>query len=393
MNVRSHPERNTDQDALVIQSVKAFPLSFPLSPEHVIRRGIGTPVKRDCIVVKVTAKCGLVGYGEAHHGRSPSAVAELINTSISQLVTGMDGMAISECWRAVQKRQLASHGMGAGSYIALSGLDMALWDLKAKYLGLPAYKLMGGQKKPIKAYAGGVSLGFKEDDALLEEVAQLRARGFRAIKLRFGDTPQKDINRLKIIRARHEDLAIMVDANSTYTLEDFIPIAGALHECRVTWLEEPFPAYESRNYAEARRRLQIPLAAGENHYGRPEFARLVEERCVDIIQPDLSKSGGPTEILRIAHLVSGWGLLIHPHTSATGLNQAAALHVLSAIDNPGYYEFDAAVQNPFRDVLCSPAIELDENGCVTISDAPGFGVVVHEDMFPEFPIIGGPGFI
>ncbi|MBI4254088.1 MAG: mandelate racemase/muconate lactonizing enzyme family protein, partial [Candidatus Rokubacteria bacterium] len=150
-----------------IADVKATPTSFPVPPEASVTLGIGRTVKRDAVVVKVTADDGRVGWGEAHHGRAPGAVAHLVNTTLRQLVLGQDAMDAVGVWQRVYTKQLGSHGMGAGAAIALSGVDMALWDLRGKALGAPLYRLLGGGARPIPAYAGGVSLGWQEPAKLV----------------------------------------------------------------------------------------------------------------------------------------------------------------------------------------------------------------------------------
>ncbi len=127
-----------------IVGVKAYPCSFRVAPEAQVRLGIGTTVKRDAVVVKVTTEDGLVGYGESHHGRSPGAVAHHVNTTLSQLVNGMDACDVVGVWSRIYQMQLASHGMGAATAIGMSGIDMALWDIRGKAAGWPLYRLLGG---------------------------------------------------------------------------------------------------------------------------------------------------------------------------------------------------------------------------------------------------------
>src|SRR6185369_1942515 len=155
---------------LKITAIKAFPTSFPVRPEHRVALGIGTAIKRDAVVVKVTTAGGLVGWGESHHGRAHTAVAKLIETTLTQLVLGMDASDVVGVWKKIYDKQLASHGMGAGTCLAMSGIDLALWDIRGQAAGMPLYKLLGGRKKAIPAYAGGVSLGYQPPEELLEEL-------------------------------------------------------------------------------------------------------------------------------------------------------------------------------------------------------------------------------
>jgi L-alanine-DL-glutamate epimerase-like enolase superfamily enzyme len=137
----------------------------------------------------------------------------------------------------------------------------------------------------------------------------------------------------------------------------------------------------------------LPLAAGENHYTRFEFSRLIDDGIITILQPDLSKTGGITEALRIAHLASTWKLPIHPHTSMTGLNMAASIHFLCAIDNAGYFEGDVSKANLFRDNLVTAPYQVGSDGCVRPLEKPGIGLDVDEAFLKAHPVIEGPAYV
>src|SRR6059036_3213212 len=142
-----------------------------------------------------------------------------------------------------------------------------------------------------------------------------------------------------------------------------------------------------------RRRSAVPLAAGENHYTRFEFTRVIEDRVITILQPDLSKTGGITEGLRIAAMASAWKLSVNPHTSMTGLNMAASIHFLAAIDNAGYFEADVSKGNLFRDTLVGTPYTLGKDGCVRPLEKPGVGVEVDEEFLVKHPVIEGPSYV
>jgi D-galactarolactone cycloisomerase len=379
---------------LRITDVKAFPASFPIPPADRVALGIGTAVKRDAVIVKVTTSGGVTGWGEAHHGRAHTAVAKLIDTTLKTLILNMDADNVVGVWEKMYRFQLASHGMGAGACLAMSGIDMALWDIRGKALGLPLYKLLGGSKKAIPAYAGGVSLGYQPPQKLIEEAQKSLSQGYKAIKLRVGDSPAKDIERMKAVReAFGDDLVILTDANIGYDLDDVRRVMPAMDELGIGWLEEPFPAHDYRSYREAKRFGRTPLAAGENHYTRYEFDRVIEDGAITILQPDLSKSGGITECLRIAAMGSACKLPVHPHSSMTGLNHAASIHFLAAIDNGGYFEGDVSKSNKFRDELVSNPGAIDKDGNVWPLDRPGLGLEVNEDFLKNHPPIEGPGYV
>lgn len=377
-----------------IVDIVAYPLSFPVSDAGGVRLGIGRTVKRDTVVVKVTTKSGLIGFGESHHGRAPGSIAHLVNTTLKQLVIGMDASDVSGVWARIYRMQLASHGMGAATAMAMSGIDMALWDIRAKAAGWPLYKLLGGASRAIPAYAGGISLGFQPPEGLVEEAHALVSQGYRAVKLRVGDTLSRDLERVAAVRkALGDEIDILVDANANYSVADVRRVMGGFDDQRVGWLEEPFPPHDARSYQIAARLGNTPLAAGENHYTRYEFNRLIDDRSITILQPDLSKTGGITEGLRIAAMASAWKIPVNPHTSATGINMAATIHFLAAIDNGGYFEADASKENLFRDKLTSRAYEIGGDGCVRPLDAPGIGVEIDEAFIRAHPVIEGPCYV
>ena len=379
---------------LRIVDIKAIPTSFPVDPKDSVTLGIGRAVKRDAVVVKVTTDAGIVGWGEAHHGRAPGSVAHLINNTLKQLVVGQDAHDVVGVWRKVYDKQLGSHGMGAAAAIGLSGIDQALWDIRAKAAGLPLYKLLGGRSMRIPAYAGGVSLGYQEPQALVEEARAHVAAGYRALKLRVGDSPARDLARVAAVRkALGDDMVILTDANTGYSVADVRRIMPGFEAHGVGWLEEPFPPHDHSSYAQAASFGSVPMAAGENHYTRFEFHRLIEDGVITILQPDLSKSGGVTECLRIAHLASAWKLPINPHTSMTGINMAVTIHFLCAIDNAGYFEGDVSRGNRFRDELVGTPYAIGRDGCVAPLDKPGIGVEVDEKFLEAHPVIEGPAYV
>ena len=378
-----------------IADIRAVPISFPVPADKSVTLGIGRSVKRDSVLVRVETDQGHVGWGEAHHGRCPGAIAKLIDTTLRELVLGFDAYDVAGVWARVYRMQLASHGMGAAAALALSGLDMALWDLRCQATGWPLYRLLGGSSKPIKAYAGGIALGWQEPSALAEEALRHIADGYRALKLRVGDTAARDIARVRAVRlAVGGEIDILVDANTNYTVDDVRKVMPAFEEAAIGWLEEPFPPQDRRAYQVAATLGRVPLAAGENHYTRYEFATLLEDGHVRFVQPDLSKTGGVTEAMRIAAMASAHKLTVNPHTSATAINMATTIHFLCGVDNPGYFEGDVTSLNPFRDQLADKVpYTLDDNGCVRPHEGVGIGLKIDLDFIAEHPLIDGPCYV
>jgi D-galactarolactone cycloisomerase len=380
--------------ASLIRTVEAFPVSFDVTPENAVILGVGRMVKRDAVVVKLTTEDGLVGWGEAHHARAPGAMAALINSTIRQIVVGFDAIDSIGLWKRMWAKHYATHGMGAGTAIAMSAIDMAVWDIRGKAMQRPLHQLLGGGPRKLPAYAGGLSLGFQDPSELVSEAEQLVEQGFKAVKLRFGDTPKRDIERLTAVRrALGDDVEIMVDVNAAYGFDQARDLLPALDDCRTAWLEEPFPPHDYRSYQDIAKLTRTPLAAGENHYTRFDFARLIEDRAISVLQPDLSKVGGITEFMRVAALADAWRMPVHPHISMTGINMAAAVHVLCAIGNPGWFEADASRGNLFRDELGSRPYVLSPEGTVEPLHGHGIGVEVDEGFIRAHPLVDGPCYI
>jgi len=377
-----------------ITRITAVPLSYRLPEGKTVTMGIGSTLKRDAIIIRVETSEGITGYGEAHPGRSPGAIVSLVHNTLQPLLTGLDATDCVGAWQRVHRMQLSSHGLGAGTCLALSGIDMALWDIRGKAAKMPLYALLGGSRRRIPAYAGGISMGFQPAGALAEEAQSYVAQGYKAVKLRIGDSASKDIERVRKVRAvLGGDIDILTDANTGYTIADVRRVMPVLAEIQAGWLEEPFACNDWASYREAARiSALVPLAAGENHFTRCECALMLEARAVQVWQPDLSKSGGITECLRIAAMASAFRIPLHAHSSATGLNHAASLHFLAATENAGYFEACVSKYNPFRDMFGS-TFAIGDDGCVEPPGGHGIGVEVDESIFDKYPLIDGPGYV
>jgi len=375
-----------------IVDVTAYHLShrFEIPPRPQSR---GSASKRDTVLVKVTSSDGIVGYGESYHGHAPTAVAELVNSTIREAVIGEEVHDTEGIWFKLYMRYLIGAGLGAAVLHAMSGLDMALWDVRGKALGVPVYTLLGGRQREFRAYAGGLNLGFQPPEELVAEVERLRSEhGFTAVKLRLGDTVENDLMRVKAVREHFgDDLEIMGDANLGYTYSEVYRLLPGLAEYGVSWLEEPLTRDNIDGYVDMRRRSGVPIAAGENLYGRHELKHWLGRRALDVVQSDCSKTGGITELKKIGDLAATLQLRFAPHTSHTRLNHAATLHVMSALPSSYVYEADASKDNRFSAELITAPIQVVD-GMVRPPTEPGLGVRVDEEQLERFAGIPGAAY-
>lgn len=376
MNASAMPGASPDR----IRAVTAYAVDGPYPPGYSPQFSTIRFDKVRSVLVKVETEDGLTGWGECASARSNLTIATLVNATLRHLVIGRDATDVAGAWAHVYRAYLHSSGADAAGVIALSGIDMALWDLRGQRCGWPLYRLLGGAAKPLPAYAGGLCMSHKPPEELAQEALGLVEKGYRAIKLRGGDRPQNDLARFTAVRrALGEGFTLMADINTGYTVADLRWAAPRLAPLNLLWLEEPFPPYEREAYRAAAAFTPLALAAGENHFLRYDFQDLLADGWLAYAQPDVSKCGGVTEIMRIAAMASARKIPLCPHASATGLNYATSIHVLSAVDNAGWFEADAAPVNPLHHELCSAPYRLDAEGRVQALEAPGIGVQINLD--------------
>lgn len=346
--------------------------------------------RRICIV-KITTDDGLVGWGE---GYGP---ADIIQAGIKHLAPNLIGknpIQNETLWFDLYRKSLdfARRGVLTAS---ISALDIALWDIKGKYLNLPVSVLLGGQhRKRVVPYATG--LYFSKENRLpkrlAEEAKDYVKQGFRAIKMKVGLSIEKDIQHIKHVRNAIGDTPLMIDANHAYSLREALQLARMAEPYNISWFEEPVSPEYYHQYKQLRERTSIPIAGGECEYLRFGFYELLKNNCLDILQLDICASGGLTEAKRIATLASTFGVEIVPHTWGTGIAFHAALHFIANLEpTPGrlyppdfYIEYDRT-ENAIRERLTRPSLHM-ENGYINIPQSPGLGIEVNEEALHEFQV-------
>lgn len=345
--------------------------------------------RRICIV-KITSDSGHVGWGE---GYGPAGVVQAGIEFLTPFLIGQNPLETETLWSLMYRRTLdyARRGILVS---AISAIDVALWDLKGKVLEQPVHLLLGGKKRDkIIPYATGLyfSKGEHLGPRLAEEARTYVEMGYKAMKMKVGLSLEEDIHHVKLIReAIGPDIKLMMDSNHAYNLREAIELARAVEPYDISWFEEPISPEYYDQYAELRCRTSIPIAGGECEYLRYGFQTLLKAGSVDIVQPDICAAGGLTEVKKIATLASVYGVELVPHTWGTGIAIAAALHLVANLDIlPGrlrspqaHIEYDRT-ENALRDELSSTDMVF-EQGSIYLSDAPGLGIEIHEEVIDKY---------
>jgi L-alanine-DL-glutamate epimerase-like enolase superfamily enzyme len=260
---------------------------------------------------------------------------------------------------------------------AVSGVDTALWDLAARHAGRPLAALLAGAdvRRELPVYAS--SLGPDDVAATAERCA---GAGHTAVKVKLGFGRDRDLDNLRTARRVLGDgVRIFGDANQAWSLDEALDLVPALRHAGVEWLEEPLAGDDPGALAQLRRRGGLPLATGENLYGAAAFAPYFEQGSVDIVQPDLSKVGGPTEYLRVVGLAAATGTTVNPHLYNGAVATAATLQVAAAVPATTGVEWDVRA-NRLREAVDHL---LTDHGTVRVPDGPGLGVDLDLDAIAD----------
>lgn len=370
-----------------ITEVVAMPLASPL--EEKLRWGAMVVGVKGGIVVRVTTDEGHVGYGEAGFSAEYfSTVGPIINQQLGPMLVGQDPRDIANLWQQMLDATHMWGRRGVETY-AVSGIDIALWDLLGKIADQPVYRLLGASKSRVRAY---FAPSLKPTAEIVVEAERAVADGFTAMKLRA--TPDRHQTRDMVAQVRRvvgDEVEIMVDANMNYDRRGALALARDMEQLGVAWLEEPILSRSLSQYVEDHSwladRVSIPLAGGESLLTRFEYIDLMDRRTFDVLQPDCTSVGGISEAKRVADMASAWNIRCVPHiacSSGTGVALAAGLHLILACENAPLIEFDAYGGPGWEGLLVQPLTVKD--GYVEAFETPGLGVELSEDAYERFAI-------
>ena len=376
-----------------IKKVTCHVVSAPVAKPFTSSRGWIYKTRGSCIV-EIETNDGMVGWGECY---GPSAVSKaFIDSQFGPRIIGRDPFDVEVIWEDLYNR-IKDYGTKGMAISAISGIDIALWDVIGKSCGQPIHKLIGGSyRDEVTAYATG--LYFIDMDRLIEEAVEeaieFKQNGFMAIKMKIGLGDLKlDIRRVEAVRkAVGDDMRLMVDANNCFTVPQAIKIGRELEKLDIEWFEEPISPEDLDGYVEVTRALDMAVAGGENEFTRWGFRDIVVRKAMDIVQPDVCAAGGISECRKIATLASAHGVECVPHAWGSVIGVAATLHFLAALPdqppsfkgNPPLFEFEQC-ENPFRDLLSVEPI-IQRNGKVSIPKGSGLGIEINRHILDQYRV-------
>jgi L-alanine-DL-glutamate epimerase-like enolase superfamily enzyme len=349
-----------------ITRVETVVVTLPMVIEGATPRLRDRPVTSiDVLLVRVDTDAGVTGWGEAFGHRIFPATRAAIDTLLGPMCIGRDPTAIAALHDDLQ-RLLHGVGRNGPTMYALSGIDIALWDIAGKLAGLPLYRLLGGgARADLPAYASLLRYG--DARAVAHYTEQALARGYRHLKLHEITIPE-----VKAARdVAGPGVPIMLDTNCPWSVTEAIAMARRLAPLDLAWLEEPvFPPDDVGGLAEVRARGGIPTAAGENYGTAWDFRRAFEARALDVAQPSVTKVGGVTALRRVAALAATFGVTVVPHSAYFGPGLLASIHCIAA--TPG----ETLVERFYCDFAANPlGAAIDPvRGRIAVPQGPGLGV-------------------
>ena len=385
-----------------IANIRAIPMSDPVPKERQHRTDLGTKVKSDAVLILVDTDDGLTGMG-ASLG-SPETVSAIVRHDLAPTLLGENPMYSELLWEKMYNGSRWKPALERGhsqpsearrgvTLEAIAGVDIAIWDVKARALGVPVYHALGAVRDSVRGYGSG---GWAPGDEAEQEMAGYAAKGFTAVKMRVvghdGFSIENTVRRVAAARRGiGKDVELMVDAHGSLDVSTAIRLARELEPYDIAWFEEPISPDDHPGLAEVRRSTVIPIATGEREFTRFDFEDLFNHRALDIAQPDVARAGGLTEIRRIAAMASAKGIRLAPHAWGSGVLFAASMHVAMSAPNCHILEVSQGYM-PMMNKLFNEPYDI-RNGVVHAPQSPGLGFTLRDDVFDRFEYVPGPEFV
>lgn len=388
-----------------IRNVTTLKLRFAVDPP--MADAIHYMPERTALIVQIETDNGLIGIGEsAAYGGSLESMERVVLDDLRPSLLGADPFMIERLWQRMVRR---SHQRGTSGMLmqAISGIDIALWDLIGQATRTPLFRLLGAYRDSLDAYASAGFYAINKGPAeLAAEVQGYAERGFRAVKIKVGRNPdillsplpdmwapdyataalEEDIARVQAVRAAvGPRTRIAIDANNAWTPPVATQFMGWVSDQRIAWLEEPVATDDITGSAEVARAIDVPVSGYETASGLASFRDLIERGAVDIVQPDAIWSGGITVCRKIAAVAEAHGKPVIPHVFSSAVALIANMHLIASLPNAGLLEFDQN-QNPLRSELFNEPIDIDDDGRVSLPNRPGLGVSLNQETIERFRV-------
>ena len=333
-------------------------------------------------LVQVHTDEGITGVGWGGGAAATGAVSEALVDHFKLALIGEDPFCYRRHWENMWLPKIVCR-RGISTHI-ISAIDIALWDVIGKALGLSVHKLLGGFTDRIPCYIAG---GYYEEGKGLRELAQEMEQnldlGARAVKMKVGGVSiNEDVERIRVVRdAIGPDIKLLVDANNAYAAFEAIELARKMESYDIFWFEEPVAPDDYRGHAQVARSTTIPIATGENEYTRYGFRDLIEHESAAIFNADAQILGGITEFMNVAALAAAQDLRIAPHGA-----QEVHIHLVAAIPNGLILEYYRETVDHLRGRLFMEPLALDKEGCVEVPDRPGLGMEPNYEALAEYRV-------
>ncbi|MHB0871013.1 MAG: mandelate racemase/muconate lactonizing enzyme family protein [Chloroflexota bacterium] len=358
--------------------------------ETIVQDGVHTIAGRDVLLVEVDTDEGASGIGfltglEVAFGSEIRTIELVIREGLKPMVVGEELFRTERIWDKMYRGTLRFGRRGA-AVRAMSGVDMAIWDALGKLEGRPLWQMLGGYRDRVPAYAtcGFYSPG-KGVEGLVQEALRLVQEGFTALKVKVGKaSPAEDVARVGAVReAIGDGVKLMVDANGSWDTATAVLMARKLERFDLTWIEEPVLPDNLEGYQAVASATSVPIAAGENEYTRYDFKELIRQGFLGVLQPDVTRVGGITEWMKIAHVAEAFGLPLAPHAV-----QEVHVHLVAAVPNATFLEYyapDHALQHFLDQLFLEPReTKLIQAGHITPPSLPGLGLQFSPEVVERY---------
>ena len=362
---------------------------------------------RTAHLVEVETDEGITGWGECFGpGNIALANKYIVEKVIQPLIKGDDPLKKENIWHKVYNL-LRDSGQKGMPIQALSGIDIALWDILAKKSNLPLYQLLGGKTNDkIPVYGYGMMLQKKTVQELCElfknEASQIKEKNFKAMKMKIGMGPKEDLKLVSAVRDTiGSEFKLMVDANHAYNKNDALYVGKGLDEMNIYWFEEPVAPEDYDGYKELKEKLKTNIAGGEAEFTKYGWNQLIKNNCIDIAQPEVCGLGGITEYLKVSALAQSNFIPIVNHVWGSALSVAVNLHLLTTLpDMPGglfptksMLEFDTTEKNIFITDLAEEKFSIldqvkNKNGFASPLENIGIGINPNKDFIKKYEYNG-----